>query len=315
MTISPPFQSQADGGPDTPTGSEKRAENEDQGATVAPFGTFALSPLKASCRNTALAFSNSHWAHWLSSGLSRIAGSRSAGPVDVTIFDTQNVRLYPADNLCEKRVFANPAGWDAKERAWLARAAETAEGEFVFLDVGANVGLYSLYADAALRKLSKKGRIIAVEPAPTCLGRLRDNVALSGATIEIVTTPLSDSCAAYHLVTNDKNIGETLISTDEEDPADPDHSTTTLTRLLAAADINKVDCLKIDIEGHELKVLSEFFANAEKAVWPRMIILEKAHDANSEVQKLCHDAGYQVLALSVLNAILIRTGDVLEGAA
>lgn len=287
----------------------------DKSPSISPFGTFALSPLKATCRNAGLAFASSSWAHWLSSGLSRIAGSRSSGPVDVTIFDTQNVRLYPADNLCEKRVFANPAGWDAKERAWLARAAETAEGEFIFLDVGANVGLYSLYADAALSKLNRKGRVIAVEPAPKCLGRLRDNVALSGATIEIITTPVSDSCSAYHLVSNDKNIGETLISTDEEDPADPDHSTTTLTRLLAAADVNKVDCLKIDIEGHELKVLTEFFANAEQAVWPRMIILEKAHDANAAVQTLCHEAGYRVLALSVLNAILIRTGDVLEGSA
>ena len=53
------------------------------------------------------------------------------------------MRLYPQRNVAEKRLAFTPQYFDAPERALLA---ERLKGEFVFLDVGASVGGYALFA-------------------------------------------------------------------------------------------------------------------------------------------------------------------------
>jgi len=48
----------------------------------------------------------------------------------------------------------------------------------------------------------------------------------------------------------------------------------TAERILAEADISKVDALKIDVEGFEDRVLSGFFRDAPPALWPRAVVIE-----------------------------------------
>jgi FkbM family methyltransferase len=47
-----------------------------------------------------------------------------------------------------------------------------------------------------------------------------------------------------------------------------------LMRILAEADVSKVDALKIDIEGFEDRVLTGFFRDAPQALWPRAVVIE-----------------------------------------
>ena len=49
----------------------------------------------------------------------------------------------------------------------------------VFVDVGANCGLFAVFA---ARKVGPTGRVIAIEPLPAMLERLRFNIAANGFT-------------------------------------------------------------------------------------------------------------------------------------
>ena len=81
------------------------------------------------------------------------------------------LRVHPEDNVCEKRVLFTPQFFDPVELQVLAAAIRDG---FTFVDLGANVGVYSLFV-AGLA--GRKARILAVEPQPEIYRRLAFNVA------------------------------------------------------------------------------------------------------------------------------------------
>ena len=80
------------------------------------------------------------------------------------------MRLYPADNVSEKRMLFTPQYFDPQELAYLAQRITA---DFVFVDVGANVGGYSLFVAA---RAGAAARILAIEPQPEVHERLVYNV-------------------------------------------------------------------------------------------------------------------------------------------
>jgi hypothetical protein len=60
-------------------------------------------------------------------------------PVDVEAFGVR-FRLYPLDNVCEKRILFTPQYFDAAERGLIARHIEASAAPYIFLDIGANIG-------------------------------------------------------------------------------------------------------------------------------------------------------------------------------
>ncbi len=103
------------------------------------------------------------------------------------------LRLQPRDNGCEKKLLFTPQMYERVERAELAAeiARARAEGSaFVFIDVGANVGLFSLFVAACARC---QARILAVEPEPENLARLRFNIRInSNLPIRVIPVALAD---------------------------------------------------------------------------------------------------------------------------
>ncbi|MDJ0931990.1 hypothetical protein [Breoghania sp.] len=73
------------------------------------------------------------------------------------------MRLYPFANVCERRVLFTPQFFDAEERALLA---DHIRDDMIFVDVGANVGIYSLFVAGLV---GPEARIIAVELQPLAL--------------------------------------------------------------------------------------------------------------------------------------------------
>jgi hypothetical protein len=61
--------------------------------------------------------------------------------------------------------------------------------------------------------------------------------------------------------------------------------------LLVADGFDRVDAMKVDIEGFEDRVLPPFFSTAPRTLWPRLLILEAWTDA---VRNLCIQCGYRV---------------------
>lgn len=96
-------------------------------------------------------------------------------PVVVKLGDRSTVLAYLHRGGSWRAVIGNPP--DAPEmRAWrrILRPGE------LFVDVGAHVGLYSLWA------LDAAATVIAIEPNPDAVGQLRANVARNDYTAEVI---------------------------------------------------------------------------------------------------------------------------------
>ncbi len=249
-------------------------------------------------------------------------------PFDIEIFAGQRARLYPRDNLCEKRVFARSAWWDRKERekiSWII-AAHKADRPLVFVDAGANVGMYTLFVLGEAAVAGCDVRILAIEPDPVNRQRLAFNIEASGAAdrVKIVDRALGSDAQTGHLTFAGSNRGEIRLATTNEmeasgHPADAREkgratgktadefvkvAIIPLATLLADENIETVDILKIDIEGGEADVFRAFFAKAEPALFPRWIVLETISGTGAAALKACQAAGYEIALQTRMNAVL-----------
>ena len=138
-----------------------------------PYGHLAPGPVD----RAVLALTARLPFNWLGLRLSillrRIVTMRLAasGALDVERWGLR-LRLYPRDNGCEKNLLFTPQMYEPAERAELAREIARAKAQtrlFVFVDIGANVGLFSLFVAA---QAGADARILAIEPEPGNLGRI-----------------------------------------------------------------------------------------------------------------------------------------------
>ncbi len=214
-------------------------------------------------------------------------------------------RLYPRTNRCEKRVFAGQHIWDSLERAALISALEAKRGTaFVFLDIGANVGLYSLIVAAKAGALRKQVRIFAVEPDPTNRARLGFNIKASQAQITVIPCAVSNRCGEGVMMGGAVNRGEVHLV--EDGKAGEITPVKTLHQICKQQKIAGVDVMKLDIEGHDERALAAFFKTAPQSLWPKMLILETGRAAQTPLLDLCAGHGYTTLNRAGINSILTR---------
>lgn len=116
-----------------------------------------------------------------------------------------------------------------------------------FVDVGANVGYFTLLASTL------GARVVAYEPTPTVFTRLKENVALNGFQADLVNAALMDKPGTLSLhLSGDDPEANSLFGDDAQSVQVP---AVTLDDDLAARGITHVDLLKIDAEGAEPFVL------------------------------------------------------------
>jgi FkbM family methyltransferase len=126
-----------------------------------------------------------------------------------------------------------------------------------FLDVGANIGAYSLFAT----RLSDVKRIIAFEPDPRTLAELKSNIALNDfdERIEVQAKAVSSKQGNLTFGVVGKLSGaNSVIDTSIHDRADFNSEVTvetiTLDQLFAQPSAHPL-CIKVDVEGHEGEVV------------------------------------------------------------
>ncbi len=123
----------------------------------------------------------------------------------------------------------------------------------VFVDVGANIGLFTL------KMAPIAGRVVAVEPGDAAGTQLAANVALNGfRNVAIVRKALSDApgrAVLFHNPLGDDPQAFSLLS-DGSDAGSETVELTTLDLLVADEGLARVDCIKIDVEGAEGQVLA-----------------------------------------------------------
>jgi FkbM family methyltransferase len=238
------------------------------------FGTFAASGLVA----TLLGWTRSMPASWLGKRLGfmlrRIAISRLNGkPVDAESLGAR-FRLYPYNNVCEKRILFAPRDFDEAERQLLISRLHP---DFVFLDIGANIGGYAL---AVAAKAGPRARIVAFEPQPDVFERLVYNIRANPfGTVKAMAVAVADRDGEITLFLDPRNKGEAsvkIVSADETRQV----RVTSRTLLGIAQDegFGHIDAIKLDVEGAEDMILKQFFGEAPLALWPKLIIVERGED-------------------------------------
>jgi FkbM family methyltransferase len=136
-----------------------------------------------------------------------------------------------------KVVYGSPPDW-AEMQAW-RRILKPGD---LFVDVGANVGTYTLWAADC------GARVLAVEPHVATAARLRRNVVLNRFEVEIVEQALADQPGRRRMTADLDSLNHFL----EPDQDGVDVPATTLDLLLGD---RRAAGLKIDVEGVEELVL------------------------------------------------------------
>ena len=271
------------------------------------FGHYALPTKREALRKRADKFAASRIGRLGISLYRKQAFKGLSDPFDIQVMPGVNTRLYPRSNRCEKRAFAGVQIWDAEERAALADALDASTAApFVFLDVGANVGLYSLILAAYAKEAGKEIRIVAFEPDPINRARLAFNVKASDANIQVLPYAVSDQDGEGFMGGGDINRGEVKLQGGEGDNEDgqPVHIKT-LYGVSEEQGLSRIDAMKVDIEGHDERALVAFFEHAPKTLWPRLLILETGRDATTSLLELCTGHGYTITKRTGINSILV----------
>jgi FkbM family methyltransferase len=229
------------------------------------------------------------------------------GPIDYD-FLRAHVRFQPSGNLAEKRCLLKPVAFDLVEFDFIQSSLPVGG---VFLDVGANVGLYSLAA-AGVSGIS--GRILSFDPNPVVFERLFCNVSLNEgrddmATIIPLQLAVTDRNDLFRFALPENNLGEGRI--DETGSGYPGRvfevEGVKLLDVLREHSVTKVNIMKMDIEGYEVNALRPFLAEAPASLHPDYIIIERGGKEHwDELFSLCQGAGYSEYRICHMNVILTK---------
>ena len=268
---------------------------------VPPFGAYALPEKREALRLRAGKYSDTKMGRWGISYARKRALKDLPDPFDVAVMPGVNARLWPRTSRCEKRAFAGVQVWDAAEHLALADALERSEGSpFVFLDVGANVGLYSLILAMRAKALGNNAKLFAIEPDPTNRARLEFNIGASGADITVLPFAISDQEQDGYMGGGKTNRGEVRLMEGGKHAV----QIKTVHGICEAENITRIDAMKVDIEGHDEQALTAFFKTAPKNLWPRLLILETGRAPTTPLLELCTARGYTIIKRAGINSIL-----------
>jgi FkbM family methyltransferase len=268
------------------------------------FGAFAAKGIVGRM----LAYTRASGNGWLSRRLSfaarRVAVARLAGdPVDTEALGAR-MRLFPYRNVCEKRILFTPQFFDPAELE--ALKARFKPG-FVFLDIGANIGGYSLFVAA---HAGQDCRVVAVEPQPDIYQRLVFNLRLNGfATVKALACAVADKDGELTLFVDAENRGESSVKvmTGGGGSARITVPSKKLLTLIEEQAFDRVDAIKLDTEGAEDIILDTFFSEAPQALWPGLVIMERGNSRwHVDLPKLLKFNGYKVIGETRNNVIYER---------
>jgi FkbM family methyltransferase len=192
---------------------------------------------------------------WVARGLYRAAGDTHLERVD-----TADLSLYVirSDPVVGRELLATRA----YEPHVTARLQECLAPGGVFVDIGANVGYYTLLA---ARRVGSEGRVIAFEPNPTTLKVLLLNTRPAGDRVRVYPFAVSDREGILSLMRIVSIASSKRVTEDElRYPSD-----VTLTYAVRLDDVlrdePRIDVLKCDIDGHDYRAIQGGLATLARA--------------------------------------------------
>jgi FkbM family methyltransferase len=266
-----------------------------------PFGVYALLPWQQSLLNVSQRQPVSWLGRRLALILRRIILGKRTDPIDAEV-ENLHMRVHVTDNVSERKFLFMPRFCDPAERAYVGGHLSP---DGMFLDIGANAGIYTLTAARVYARMGGAGQVLAVEANPTMQARLNFNVELNGLQPQVRLAPLalSDQSGEVEFTVSDTNLGESGLNTPGSTKLRVPCKT--LAELLRDEAVRKVDGMKIDVEGMEDVILTPFFETAERGLFPGFIVIENsAHLWRSDLLGLLARVGYREVGAHKMNLIL-----------
>ncbi|WP_218814774.1 FkbM family methyltransferase [Rickettsiella endosymbiont of Dermanyssus gallinae] len=149
------------------------------------------------------------------------------------------------------------------------------EQHFQVLDVGANIGLTTI----ALANICNTGKVVAIEPIPRAFQFLEENITNAALkNVKIVNFAVGENDSRVMMQGKDDFLAGSFIA--ERYQADSEHFSITipmkpLDEIFDSSEIERVDFIKMDLEGYELFALAGA-RNILKQFKP-MVYLEMNH--------------------------------------
>jgi len=273
-----------------------------------PFGRFSLSSWREGLRRLAGHLPRNGLGRRMRSVTRRLATVGIREPYDIEVFPEVRARIYPNSNVCEKRVFAAPQLYDWPERHALSAAiADSTATPFIFVDLGANVGVYTLWMISEARRLGRPLKALAVEPDPETFGRLTTNLALSAADeASALQCAVGAREMRGHVVGHADNRGQHRVTTEPVQEGAESVAVLPLHSICVQHGLDRIDAMKVDLEGVDDDVLSAFFAAAPQGLWPRWLVVEVGKQSDAPVIDRCRQHDYRLHERTKLNAIFCK---------
>jgi FkbM family methyltransferase len=189
----------------------------------------------------------------------------------------------------------------SREPAVFAALARRLGPGDVFVDAGANIGVFSVFAS---RLVGPHGRVVSVEMMPGTAARLRHHLALNDcANVEVVQAAL-DSVAGGEVTAalQPGHAGRATLALAEllDRPRVVTIGTRTLSDVLAP--FERVALMKMDIEGAELRALD---GAGDALAKVDAIVFEQLDDSGAIAERL-RASGYRVELLDRHNYLAVR---------
>lgn len=160
--------------------------------------------------------------------------------------------------------------WEPVLTAWLR--ARLAAGD-VFVDVGANIGYFTLYAS---NLVGESGKVIAVEASPRIFHQLAENIGRNNAgnvhPYNRAAAENSGRIRVFH--GSEGNIGSTSLFRRQDAPFEFEVDAGPLDEIVPRNLVERIRIIKIDVEGAEWSVLAGMTGLMEAARHDMEIIME-----------------------------------------
>ena len=256
---------------------DKRREKLDK-CTVLKY-CFSRSPL-----DLLLAQVFGYWRSLYSSALIQRAFRFLAGfPILVTFSLPNGGRLQARWGTSDIELIRELVWNHEYDRILSANPGETV------VDVGANIGLYSI---ACSHKVGNSGKIIAIEPEKENFSLLVQNLRLNGVTNVLpINEAISNFIGTTDLFLSETNLGGHSIIF-RRGSKKRTVNCETLDKLCRRLGIRRVHLIKVDVEGAELAVLEGAQKMLEENKLRLIVVAEHFKDQITQVSRFLSDLGF-----------------------
>jgi FkbM family methyltransferase len=158
----------------------------------------------------------------------------------------------------------------------------------VALDLGANQGIYCCAFGAAV---GPSGRVIAVEPIPRQVRRLKSNIEANGFShCVVIEKAISDGDGIASLGMADGDTSASILASDKNGSIEVE--TTSVDEIAKKMKLSRIDFIKLDVEGAELLAL-QGASNTLRQFHPTLSIEAANPILFKDIQSLLRPLGYK----------------------